>query len=103
MKYCVLAFLTLAVLLSSCSTDFDIAADYEEVMLVYGILDAREPVQYVRVQRGFLDKERSALDFSSNPDSIFYPVEQLEVKLVRISDNRTVTLAGSKIPRSNDG
>ncbi|MDX2002185.1 MAG: DUF4249 family protein [Chitinophagales bacterium] len=90
-------------MLAACSTDLDVAADYEEVMVVYGLLDPKEPVQYIRVQKAYLDQERSALDFSDNPDSLFYPIEDLSVKLVKISNGDTISLSPIKVARDGNG
>lgn len=64
-----------------CSTDLDINADYEEVMVVYGLLDYTKPVQYIRVQKAFLDASTSALTIAQNPDSIYYRTEDLIVQM----------------------
>lgn len=64
-------FLALLVL-AGCTTDFDLTADYEEVMVVYGLLNQSEQDHYLRIHKGYLDEQESALNFSGNPDSIYY-------------------------------
>lgn len=77
-----LALFTLPLLfLIGCDTDLDINADYEEVMVVYGLLDYTEPVQYIRVQKAYLDASTSALELAKNPDSIYYRTEDLIVQM----------------------
>lgn len=76
---------------TSCTTDFEIAADYKEVMLVYGLLNQQEEDHYIRIQRAFLDKAESALTFTSNPDSIYYP-DILNVTVTEVQTNRTFNL-----------
>lgn len=67
-------------LLNSCKQDFDITADYKEVPVVYGLLNSKETVHYIRIQKGFLI-EGSAYTAANVPDSIYYP-DVLTVKLI---------------------
>ncbi|HXH20331.1 MAG TPA: hypothetical protein VNJ07_14745 [Chitinophagales bacterium] len=65
----------------SCSNDLDIAADYKETTIVYGLLNlADDTVHYVQVFKGYLDENTSALLLAQNPDSIYYD-DSAEVKL----------------------
>ncbi|NNF01582.1 MAG: hypothetical protein HKN22_02770, partial [Bacteroidia bacterium] len=56
---------------SACETDFDVLAPYEERMVVYGLLNASENVQYIRIDKAYLG-EGDALLFAQEPDSIYY-------------------------------
>lgn len=62
----------LAAGLSSCSEDFEVAAPYREVTVVYGLLNMADTAHYVRVQKAFLDDSKSALDMAREADSNFY-------------------------------
>ncbi len=84
-KYAILAAL-FSLLFSACSTDFDISADYEETIVVYGLMDASKDTQYIRISRGYISDDRSALEIALEPDSIYYLANQLEVSIERISD-----------------
>jgi hypothetical protein len=65
----------------SCKNDFNIAAPWKEIPIVYGLLDADSSIQYIRVERAFLDAKTSALKLAANPDSIYYTKENLIVEL----------------------
>lgn len=83
-------FVTLATLLfSACSTDFDVTADYEETIVVYGLMDASADTQYIRISRGYISEDRSALEIAQEPDSIYYLANQLQVSIQRVSDGAT--------------
>jgi hypothetical protein len=69
-----------AFVLSSCETDFDVIADYEDVTVVYALFDPDESEHYVKVNKAFLG-EGNALIMAQNPDSCNYQLGQLEVKL----------------------
>jgi len=83
-----LILLALPALLVSCSTDFDTTADYKEVMVVYGLLNQYDSVQYIKVNKAFLG-EGNALIMAEQSDSINY-ADILDVTLDKI-DNGTVT------------
>ncbi|MEM6347288.1 MAG: hypothetical protein AAF927_25585 [Bacteroidota bacterium] len=54
-------------LLSSCSTEVKLNAEPKDIWVVYGILNANDSVQYVRVSRAFLP-EGNALEFAKDND-----------------------------------
>lgn len=64
--------------LSSCDNELEVNAPFKEVPVVYGILDQSEDVQYIRVERVFIDKDNT-VQVSKNPDSLYY--EDITVKL----------------------
>ncbi|RYD52281.1 MAG: hypothetical protein EOP52_08940 [Sphingobacteriales bacterium] len=76
-----LPVLALAIGASSCSEDFDVLAPAKPYTVVYGILDANEPVNYVRIQRAYGDPNKSALDIAKLPDSSYFGASELTVTL----------------------
>lgn len=75
-----LLFLAASGMLPGCSNKLNIAADYKEVTIVYGLLNQAESVHYVQVFKGFLDENINALSIAGNADSVFYD-DSLEVKI----------------------
>ena len=65
---------------SACSTDVDLYADYKEVPVVYGLLDARADTNYIKITRTFY-AQGDAYTSAANPDSSNYP-GKLDVRLV---------------------
>lgn len=96
-------FVTLTLLAASCSTDFDVTADYEEIMVVIGLLDPTAPVQYIRIEKGFLDKETSALTQAQIADSIYYKPGELIVKLQGVNSGQELDITDSivQIPKDS--
>ena len=72
------------VLLFSCSTDLDVTGKHKEVMVVYGLLDQSQNVQYIKINKAFLG-QGSAFGYAKVKDSTQY-VNSLTVKLKRLSD-----------------
>ena len=64
--------LPLAALFFACSTDVDLYADYKDVPVIYGLLDARADTNFVKISRAF-SVEGDAYQSALNPDSSDYP------------------------------
>ena len=71
----------------SCNNDIKIAAPWKETIVIYGLLDPAASINYIRIQKAYLDPEGNAFQFVDQSDSI-YPKE-LSVKLY-IKKNGTV-------------
>lgn len=86
-------FLCGLLLTLSCETDFEISAPYQEIVVVYSILNTNETTHYIRVSKAFLTEDNSIvyaanndlslkdakvkfmqLDNSGNPDIVFQPL-----------------------------
>ncbi len=57
---------------TSCTTDFDIAADYQETTIVYGLLNNNDSIQYIKINKAFLDKNKGALLVAQDADSLYH-------------------------------
>lgn len=79
-RFFLLLFLPLAVLFFSCSTDINLYAEYKEVPIVYGLLEANVDTNYIKITRAFY-VEDDAYQVALNPDSSNYP-GKLDVRLV---------------------
>ena len=72
----------------SCRNDFDLTADHQSRMVVYGLLDPADTVQYIKVERTFLG-DANAYDMAAEFDSINY-AGALTVTLERMSGSNVV-------------
>jgi len=82
-KTSALLFLFTALLLwSSCSNDFELTAEWKDIPVVYGMLSPEQEVNYVRIEKVFLDPETSALTIAKNTDSLYY--DNISVQLERV-------------------
>jgi hypothetical protein len=105
------AFSLLTVLFNSCKTDLDILADYKAIPVIYGIINHKDSVHYIRVQKAFLGAG-DAYFFSQNPDSNYF--KDITVTLAPFKINETsgdtifgnpklITLAETFIPNKDQG
>lgn len=59
-------------LATSCSTDFDIEAEWRDIPIVYGFLSTQDTAHYIRVEKAFLEPGGNALDIAQIVDSLYY-------------------------------
>lgn len=71
-KFSILLLIVTSFGLWSCNNDLDILAPYKETCIVYGLINAADSVQYVRINRAFLGEE-DAYVMAQHPDSFNYP------------------------------
>ena len=88
MKKIYLILSVFAVVFTSCDTDFDVNTNWEEVTIVYGLLDAGigEETQQIKISKAFLGK-MNALQMAQYADSINFDEGELSVKVIRIKNN----------------
>jgi len=63
----------------SCKNEIEVAAPWKETIAVYGLLDPAAPINYIRIEKAYLDPDGNAFKFATINDSI-YP-KGLDVKL----------------------
>jgi hypothetical protein len=76
--------------MTSCSEDFEVAAPYKQVTVVYAMLNPKDTAHYVRVQKVFVDEKKSAIDMAKVSDSSFYKEGEIDVILEEIRNNGQV-------------
>lgn len=91
MKRIIPFFISLSILLFSCSTDFDITADWQETAIVYGLLNPDDSLQYIRVEKVFLDENTSALQLAQISDSLYFQ-DSIKVTLRRANNGQVTEL-----------
>jgi len=78
-------FIIISLLASSCETDFDVNANWQEVTIVYGLIDPNEEIQFVKINKAYLG-EGDAIQMSSISDSTNYNSSELKVTIYRIKE-----------------
>lgn len=71
---------SILLIINSCSTDFEVAAPYKEIPIVFGVLNKNDMIHYIKVNKAYLNKEGSAYLAGSVSDSNLFPYP-LTVKL----------------------
>ncbi len=64
---------------NSCTTDFDLYAEYKDITIVYGLLDISDDTSWIKITKAYTGPG-NALLIAQNPDSSNYPYK-LNVRL----------------------
>lgn len=86
MKKLLLLCPVLGLLWSACSNEFDIAAPFKEIPVVYGIISPDDSAHYIRIERAFIDPDASAYVVAKIADSLYYPANAISVFLQRVGN-----------------
>jgi len=97
MRY--IGILLIAIIITSCSNEFELNEPKKEVPVVYAVLDPGDENQYFRIERVFLDPEKSANEVAQNPDSLYY--DDISVKLIDKSTSEQFLL--EKVDGTDEG
>ena len=88
MKKIYLILSVFSIVFTACETDFDVNAEWEEVTVVYGLLDSGDEnkTQQIKIGKAFLGK-MDALQMAQYADSINFDQGELSVKVIRVKNN----------------
>jgi hypothetical protein len=75
---------------AACSNDFDVAAPWKDIPVVYGLLNIQDSAHYIRVEKAYLDPDANALDLAKIADSLYY--DNVTIQLERVSNGQVFTL-----------
>lgn len=87
-----LFLLPIGLLFAACSNDFDVTAPWKEVPVVYGILSPQDSAHYIRIEKAFVDPDKSSLEIAQIVDSLYYPEDAIAVFLERADNQSRVQL-----------
>lgn len=74
----------------SCSNEFDITEDRKDIPVVYGLINPVDTATYLRIERGFISDDQSALDIAQIPDSLYYM--NLDARIIDVESGEEFTL-----------
>lgn len=78
-----------ALLFQSCETDFDVTAEWQDMTIVYGLLNTNDSVHEIKINKAFLG-DGNLIEYAANEDSALY--ENLDVKLQELERNEDSTV-----------
>ncbi len=74
----------------SCDQDIDLTADWKDIPIVYGLLNASDTAHYIRVEKAFQDQNGNAFLAAQEPDSLYYP--NVTVRLLNLTTGKEAVL-----------
>jgi hypothetical protein len=96
-KYLLLTLL--AAFLFSCEKNVELLTDYEDITIVYGLIDPADSVSYLRIEKAYLT-DGDVFESAQIQDSNQYSYK-LDVKL--ITNNRTITFDTTTVTNKEGG
>ena len=104
MKRITLIWSSVVILFSSCETDFNVNAEWKEIVVVHGLLDAGDSIQYIRISKAFLG-EGDAIIMAGLSDSINFKPSDLLVEIHKIGfiDTLSSIICNDTLIQKEDG
>ena len=69
--FLLLTFSTIVAFFTSCSTDFELNADYDEIPIVFGVLDQSVDTQFVKINKSFIGNGDNNTYAAINDSSLY--------------------------------
>ena len=79
MKY-FLSLIFVSVLFSTCTTDFQLEAEWKSIPIVYGFVSLQDTAHYIRVEKAFLQPGANAKDVAQIADSLYFENATVQIK-----------------------
>lgn len=104
-KYLLLTYTLFSILfVSSCDNKIDINAPYNEIPIVYGMIDVDEDQHYIRIEKAFQNSDNlSSSQITQIPDSLYF--DTLVVKLYDANNPASFVVLerydGKKFPKDS--
>lgn len=98
-------FLVLIVLVAgifnSCTTDFEVNAEWKEIGIAYFLIDKKDSVQYLKLNKAYLNDDANANEIALIEDSLYFSDEDIEVTL--FAGQEKVSMHRVKLSNKEDG
>lgn len=103
MKFCfgIFLFLLSIAVFNSCSNEINVLGNYEETAVVYGLLDANQPMQFIKINKTFMNPNSRAVDVAKVADSLFF--DTLQPTLLEIGTGKIIPLYRANILLKDSG
>jgi hypothetical protein len=90
MKKILIAFPIFILLICACSNEFKLVAPAKEIPIVYGFLSRSDTAQYLRIEKAFIDPEKSALTLAQDPNALYF--EDIKATIQDVATAKTYVL-----------
>lgn len=87
--------------LGSCSNELDVIAEYEENASVYALLDPNQSIQFVKINKVFVNPNARATDVAKIADSLYF--DSINPELIEIGTGRRIPLTRANIALKDSG
>lgn len=84
----------------ACSTDINITADWQEITIIYGLLDGADSTQYIRINKAFLSETTAAGVIGQIADSLYHQPDVQAVLHEFLPSDETATSDSLRLVQS---
>ncbi len=77
----VLLVAIVAVTQFGCSNEIEVIGVWKNIPVVYGVIDATNDTNYIRIERAYLPPNKSALEVAKDPDSLYFNPNDVEITM----------------------
>lgn len=105
-KSVLFAILITAIMFTSCETEIKTNAEYQDMTIVYGLLEPNETDHYIKINKGFIG-EGNANDLAANASNYNYSEGEISVKIEEYTSSNVFVKSYSlqrtlnEIPKDN--
>jgi len=82
---------------NGCANEINTNADEKEIMVIYGLLNANDTVNHIRIHRAFLTNGQSALEVAKDADEIFFDSLDVTIEEFDIGSSNPIFKASYKL------
>ncbi len=86
---------------SACENEVNINADYKETIVIYALLDPEDSIQYIKVNKAYLNVGIGALEAAKISDSLY--LDSTRVQLKRLSTGQLIICNAEEGPKKDSG
>ncbi len=91
LKHTALFLLITFLIFTACENDIDVNAEWKETAVVYGLLDAGRPTQFIRIQRTYQNGNGDAIKLAQVGDSLFFDTLLVSLDVYNQNGNYVTT------------
>ena len=86
---------------SACENEVNINADFKETIVIYALLDPEDSIQYIKVNKAYLNVGIGALEAAKISDSLY--LDSARVQLKRLSTGQLIICNAEEGPKKDSG
>jgi hypothetical protein len=86
---------------SACENEVNINADYKETIVIYALLDPEDTIQYIKVNKAYLNEGIGALEAAKISDSLY--LDSTHVQLKRLNTGQIIICNAEEGPKKDSG
>lgn len=84
-----------------CSNKVEVIGVWKEIPVVYGVINYKDSINYIRIERAYLPPNQSAFEVAKIPDSLYFDTADIHVNLYYYENGNRFLFGGQQLERVN--